>query len=449
MQFLFMDNFRGFSNTTIPLREVNFMVGENSTGKTSVLGLLHVISEPMYWYGKDFDSQRTIFGHFRDIVSIDSENRRYFHVGFADDSIVDDEVDNRFAYLATYTERQGLPHLTFLTLRRPNSEISLKFSDRHTYYKFKTYSETEHPVEWSRFFVEWARIHNRKASGYRRFNVQDKVALQSFPPVFLINMLDSTLLAENKPASRKSRAKSNRRVSRWEPVASEVVWVAPIRTFPKRTYDEVELQYSPEGSHTPYLIRKLLQSRASARGFMNEMKKFGDASGLFKSINIHRYGAGATAPFEVEIVLDEKALNINNVGYGVSQALPVVVEIIARTKGSWIAVQQPEVHLHPRAQAALGDLFFSLASLEGKHFFIETHSDFTIDRFRLSFRDKKYDNKPDSQILFFERKNKRNTVRSLPIDRNGELPIDQPKSYRNFFIREELKILGISDVLSD
>src|SRR4051812_3768119 len=39
---LFIDNFRGFSDAHIPLTEVNFLVGENSTGKTSVLGLLNL-----------------------------------------------------------------------------------------------------------------------------------------------------------------------------------------------------------------------------------------------------------------------------------------------------------------------------------------------------------------------------------------------------------------------
>jgi predicted ATPase len=125
----------------------------------------------------------------------------------------------------------------------------------------------------------------------------------------------------------------------------------------------------------------------------------------------------------------------------VSQSLPVFVEIFTRPKGSWFAIQQPEVHLHPRAQAALGDAFFEMAVGEEKCFLIETHSDFTIDRFRMNYRKK--GKKPNSQVLFFERKGRNNTVTSLAISAQGELSPEQPEGYRQFFVKEEMKLLGL------
>jgi predicted ATPase len=159
-------------------------------------------------------------------------------------------------------------------------------------------------------------------------------------------------------------------------------------------------------------------------------------------VKIRNFGTGATAPFEVDIVLDGKGLNINTVGYGVSQSLPVLVELLARRKGSWFAIQQPEVHLHPRAQAAFGDVLFEMAAQEQKCFLIETHSDFMMDRFRMQYRSQ-HSRKPESQILFFERKDKHNSVTPLRISDSGELPEDQPEDYRSFFIREQMNLLGI------
>jgi Ni,Fe-hydrogenase III large subunit len=60
----------------------------------------------------------------------------------------------------------------------------------------------------------------------------------------------------------------------------------------------------------------------------------------------------------------------------------------------------------------------------------------------LNFR-KKNENLPQSQILFFERSQKGNKVYQLKIKDNGELPLDQPKGYRDFFIKEELRLLGL------
>jgi predicted ATPase len=184
------------------------------------------------------------------------------------------------------------------------------------------------------------------------------------------------------------------------------------------------------------------RSKSSAAKFRDFIEKVGKASGLFQDVRIRPFGQGEGAPFELDIVLDGKALNVSNVGYGVSQALPVLVEVLARRHGTAFAIQQPEVHLHPRAQAALGDVFFELAAEEHKLFLVETHSDFTIDRFRLNYR-KKRASKPESQILFFERRDKRNVVTPLPIGTTGELPTQQPESYRRFFTREQMNLLGI------
>jgi len=79
---------------------------------------------------------------------------------------------------------------------------------------------------------------------------------------------------------------------------------------------------------------------------------------------------------------------------------------------------------------------------EKKKFLIETHSDFMIDRYRSRQRHHK-GKTPTSQILFFERKKGRNSVTPLEISESGELPLRQPRSYRNFFIKEQMELLGI------
>jgi predicted ATPase len=116
--------------------------------------------------------------------------------------------------------------------------------------------------------------------------------------------------------------------------------------------------------------------------------------------------------------------------------------MLVRNKGAWFAIQQPEVHLHPRAQAALGDLLFQMSELEQKHFVIETHSDFMVDRFRLNMQRTKQ-HKVKAQILFFERSGDGNKLTIIPIQSDGEYSPEQPKSFRDFFVKEQLSILGI------
>ena len=82
-----------------------------------------------------------------------------------------------------------------------------------------------------------------------------------------------------------------------------------------------------------------------------------------------------------------------DVGYGVSQILPLLVELLSDDESIFL-LQQPEVHLHPSAQAALGSLFCRSAA-SGLQLIVETHSDYIVDRILLDIRDKHTDLKPD------------------------------------------------------
>ncbi len=68
-------------------------------------------------------------------------------------------------------------------------------------------------------------------------------------------------------------------------------------------------------------------------------------------------------------------------GFGNTQILPIVVELLLAPPGSLILLEQPELHLHPRAQAALGDLLI-LAAQRGMQVVIETHSEHLLLRLR-------------------------------------------------------------------
>ena len=439
-KYLFIDNFRGFSNTYVPILDVNFLVGENSTGKTSFLGLLKLIASQRVMFHHDFGDEDVNFGNFRDMVSAHSEDRSYFTVGIAQEvSKRDDGKDVGFtAALLTYEEHEGLPRLSRFTATLNDREISLKFAGRRVWYRatkaiFSPDMGIDDVVRST--MPRWVREHHAPTENkYQELLLpegMDRTLGLVFPLSWILNKIAGDAVK-----------KSNSPPLLGADFGPDLVWVAPIRTKPRRTYDELRMEFSSEGLHTPYLIRKILTSKSDTSRFLRFIKKVGGASGLFQSVKIRSFGDDVTAPFEVDIVLDEKALNLNTVGYGVSQSLPVLVEMLWRVPGSWFAVQQPEVHLHPRAQAALGDVLFELAVTENKRFLIETHSDFTIDRFRLNYK-RQSSGKPSSQILFFERRNKRNVVKAIKIGKRGELASAQPSGYRKFFLKEELRLLGV------
>ena len=66
-------------------------------------------------------------------------------------------------------------------------------------------------------------------------------------------------------------------------------------------------------------------------------------------------------------------VNIADVGFGVSQTLPILVALIEAKRGQLVYIEQPEIHLHPRAQVAMASLLADAAE-RGVVLVIETHS---------------------------------------------------------------------------
>ncbi len=66
-------------------------------------------------------------------------------------------------------------------------------------------------------------------------------------------------------------------------------------------------------------------------------------------------------------------VSIADVGFGVSQVLPVLVALLAAEPGQLVYLEQPEIHLHPRAQAALAQVLAD-AAIRGVRVVAETHS---------------------------------------------------------------------------
>ena len=175
------------------------------------------------------------------------------------------------------------------------------------------------------------------------------------------------------------------------------------------------------------------------------LEDFGAAAGLFDELSIKSLGSRESEPFQVQVRKRGKRTkgpwrNLIDVGYGVSQVLPLLTELLRKDAPSLFLLQQPEVHLHPSAQAALGTLFCQVA--RNRQLIVETHSDHLINRVRMDVRDRRGPLSPeDVSILYFERNELEVHIHSLRIDQAGNVS-DAPASYGRFFMKETERSLG-------
>ena len=217
---------------------------------------------------------------------------------------------------------------------------------------------------------------------------------------------------------------------------------APFRSVPKRTYDPLQVRPDPEGRHVPTKLARLQRSdRTKWDQLRQQVELFGNASDLFERIRVRsKFSKHAGDPFQLMVSVKGSTVNIIDAGYGVSQVLPIIVDALAESDDGIFLLQQPEVHLHPSAQAALGSFVWDRVQSSEQSFLIETHSDHLADRIRMEIRDRKIDPSMLS-FLYFENTTKGASIREIKISQNGEL-VDPPSSYRDFFLREELRLLG-------
>jgi len=435
---LYLDNFRNFYNTHIPIKDVNFLVGENSSGKTSVLNVLELIGNYQFWFGEfKFFNESVDMRLFNDIVNPNSQNKIQFKIGFyfdeSENIIISKRKSNTINIaILKFKNKNGIPNISEINFSIDNLVINLQMFDNSIICSYK-FSKFKKPKKFLKYCIN--QIPN---SSYPK-KIEIKNYINNLGLFYNINEILSNI---NKKEMAGKRLLLNKRIF---PINSPV-WISPIRTKPQKTYDKYFESYSSEGEHTPYELNKILKNK----NFKNALNKFGTESGLFNSIESISYNEEMYSPFQILINLDGKEYNFVNVGYGVSQILPILTEIFKTSFNNWFLIQQPEVHIHPRAQAELGELFFeqSFNYEKKRKFIIETHSDYIIDRFRVQLR-KYYKKKKvelkenNTQILFFKRSKLRNKIYPIGIDNDGNYSKNQPKSFRDFFIKESMRILGL------
>ena len=432
--FVYLHKLRGFYDQLVPLRRVNFLVGENSTGKTSFMQLLSMFTNPAFWvFEPSFDATDLAKRHFLDLVSASIVNKlekSTFTIGTI--SIADDgPATADHGMFVTYVNEDGRPEPTRVTVVSEGKARTVdgRIWDQNegdTYaYRVREVGSLWAQLPSASRASRYAAAHRTASS--RTMPTKTVSAEQAHMPFFVRFgevLRDGKSFGEGIAVPKLFRR--------------HMVTLAPIRTKPRRTYDEPQTEFSGEGDHTPYLIKRQLSNKTKAEAFSAFMRKVGTATGLFTDVIVKNYGRAARAPFEVQVQLGKTPLSLEQVGYGVPQALPLIVEMFSRPQDSAFLIQQPEVHLHPKAQAAIGDLVAELSRADKKAFVIETHSDFAIDRFRMNVRE----NGPiSSQLLFFQRIKGTNKAIPIPIAEDGSLPEDQPAAYRDFFLNESLALL--------
>ena len=216
------------------------------------------------------------------------------------------------------------------------------------------------------------------------------------------------------------------------------VHIGPLRREPDRTYHftgETPHNVGRDGGDALKILF-LDKYSASPINLIDDVNQWLEKMGYVLEWDVLKGGMA-------HMMLKDKSgikINLKDVGFGISQLLPVLIQGYVAEAEQTILMEQPEIHLHPRAQANLGDLFIALAEPK-KSLIVETHSEHLMLRLRRRIAEQKIP-KEMVGIYFVEWKDGESVVSRIELDDYGQM-VNVPEGFKTFFsddFEETMKI---------
>ena len=460
---LLIEDVRCFSGRhELDIRPLTFLVGENSTGKSTALGCLHTLYDFIRGKnaGLDFNTQPYQMGAFTDIIRRANPRKTNFGIGLEIQAKESSEPIGYSLGIAT-RERTSEPVIIEQRIRSDNGEISFSENSRNL----------DESDPQSGFYDHFRLVESTESNGFRETKIEmEKTRLETtvlavFSPIssfryHAIEMESVYQSVEQERIQKKTKRDKPRnnfymelfhvfdeylagylKSERFRP--AEVYSFAPIRSIPQRTYDPIREEVSPFGSDLPMALVNMTRIDTERwRKLRDRLIEFGRSSGLFNGVFVRRFGKSPGDPFQLQIKVNGPKVNMVDVGYGVSQILPILVRVLNGSRNTMFLMQQPEIHLHPKGQAALSSLLIETIKRENHTYVIETHSDAMINRARIEIMNGTISPK-DVSLVYLEPIGNSVKVHNIKFDIQANL-IGAPQGYRDFFINESDKLLGFS-----
>lgn len=197
----------------------------------------------------------------------------------------------------------------------------------------------------------------------------------------------------------------------FESLFGRLYYLGPLREFPQRYYTWKGSEPGDMGRRGERVVDAMLARRERGATISTGFRKkrltleqrvasWLKTLGLIHSFSVEPVAKDSSI-YQVRVQKTQSSAKvpITDVGFGVSQILPVLVLCYYAPEGSIILLEQPEIHLHPSVQSGLADVFIDAAKNRNVQIVVESHSEHLLRRLQRRIAEETL--KPDDTALYF------------------------------------------------
>ncbi len=381
-------NFKSLADTgDMDIRPLTFLVGPNSAGKSSVLQVLLMLRQTV----DERDPNITLkindswvkLGSYLDCIH-----------RAAGEELGSRELEIDFTFLAlehSYREDGSIQSFESLV------DFNVQFGyDGEVFLQRASYGYGEE----EEFTIEYgdSNIQPRKFYDYSRLSVPKRPEKER-PEKGKPSQIDSIfVLSDEGPVAISSGFEEL--VWAMEFFFSNVFYLGPLRQRPELSYEasgEVPRDVGLSGERAMDVL--IARNKKEDDTLITQVRHWLDIFDIASDVELI-----AHTPTLYEFRLTDKrtgvAVNYPHVGFGASQIVPIIVEGFYSPDHALLLVEQPEIHLHPRAQARLGDLLVDI-SQTSRTLIVETHSEHLLSQVQVRIAQGDV-SREDVAIYYFE-----------------------------------------------
>lgn len=218
----------------------------------------------------------------------------------------------------------------------------------------------------------------------------------------------------------------------YEERLDKIYYLGPLRIFPQRNYLRDSSRPTDVGRHGENAIQAIiaateakeprnLKKKSKLKNFQEMIAYWLQEMGLAEQFRVEEI-AGASNLWQPSIRTGKESSEVylTDVGFGISQVLPAIVLLQYVPEGSTVMLEQPEIHLHPLAQAGLADVVIHAATNRKLQILFESHSEHLLLRLQRRVAEEKVSS-DDVKLYFCDFNCGESELEDLDLDSTGNI----------------------------